>query len=451
MNCLVLFFSKVKKVPSYLVSTEISKIFFYFLIIFYPIIPSYTLLFGVRLHSIIAFLSLVFLLISKEIRRINIGPINLSIVILILLSLSVVSIINGDILTTSFPSMICQFFVIPFYIYIMMKDEKNKDKTIKILIIVGFVLCLLSVLELFGFNIFSLVDNGSEGIMGPQTGKRFGIWRIESSFSQSIAYAIYLTYVLILVFYYVSIYPPKTKFQIAFCTTLILFFNAFIVLTLSRFPIIVALVVDLFGFFFLNKKMKITISIAVVVVILITFLVSLIFGGGIVKKLFDNVVAIISGHAEQNDNPLIYRLNLLDYVRQVVIGNSSKLAGVGLQGNYTFFFITQYFYTGAGVLINNSFDNGLLFLYVSQGIIGSLAWAIYYCFLAYLFLEKYKNNNNISILGIATVVVTIVNMFSVARLDEARMFCVMIPLMLSIADDRMIKIINKGNIYIIDI
>ena len=176
---------------SFIKTSEVSLLYFYIFAIFYPIIPSYTLVFGVRFHSILGGLALVFLLLSKSFWKNFFSTKNILIFCLSTIFLVSASFLNGDLTTFSFYTLFINYFISPLYVFTMIDSYRKHKTTLNILLISGIILCVFALTEFTGFNIFSLIDN-SDGLgLDHDIGKRFGLYRLESSFGQAIAFAIY--------------------------------------------------------------------------------------------------------------------------------------------------------------------------------------------------------------------------------------------------------------------
>ena len=200
-----------------------------------------------------------------------------------------------------------------------------------------------------------------------------------------------------------------------------LIINIFIVLTYSRFPIVVTLVVDILFFIKLNKRSKIKVLIAVASIATIVVVVSLIKGGNIITNLFDNIISIFKGESEsKQENTSFYRLSLFKYARRVI--GADYLFGRGLHLNTTFIIPSPNY----GLFQSNSFDNGYLYLFLQQGILGVVAWILFcYSIIASGILSYKKGfNDDVIIPIIILVFICLVNMFSVARMDESRLFMI---------------------------
>lgn len=426
---------------------SVINVFLVIVVALYPILPSYTLFLGLRLHSFLAFASALLLLILVLHYNYRFKKIVLSLFFLIILSLGITSIVNKDFFSTSFVSLVAQYFFLPSFIFVVFIQKQNKRLYLKISIIIGIVLCVLSITELFGFNIFSLICNQTDILymMGPETGQRFGIYRIESSFGQAIAFSVYLTYILILVYYYIYKYKNDSGRGYVLFVLLIFFFNLFIVLTLSRFPILVAILVNIVGFFTLNKNNKKIFALFSIVSLAIMLIFLSFSGENIFIKLINNIISTFKGESSEEYNPFSYRLGLFTYIQQVLDNNERWFFGVGMQGNYSFLVPTEY----GGYTLKRSIDNGFLSILVSQGIIGLLTWSLYYLFFVVIFFKMAFTKNALfdrksGLFGLLFVVVALLNMLSVARLDESRAFCVFVPLILSCGLDHDYKERNSS-------
>jgi hypothetical protein len=401
---------------------DVSVLFLYLLVILYPILPGYFGFFGFTVYSIIAACSLVFVPFSQKIRNFRFNSKTCVLLLFIVPMICLGPLVNGEGFTPTFLNYLNAFILLPFYVSVVGSDQKIFERCISLMLGAACVLCLFSFLELLNFNIFSLLQNDMNTNLGPETGKRFGIYRSESSFGQSIAFAIYLNFMVCLLFY--KIRKQDSSFSVKYFL-LFLLFNACCLLTLSRFPIIVMAMIDVFGFFFCNKKFKTSMIATLVLCLFGEILFSIVRGGSVFSSLVENLLKIISGTAgtDPGDNPLLYRSNLFSALADVLGGN--WLLGNGMLNQYSFLYPKT-----AWPTVRNSFDNAYLYFIENFGVIGLTGWLAYYVLPLFLNFGNSPLQRQKKTILILLVVVLFLNFISVARLAENKSFSLIFGLII---------------------
>lgn len=435
-----------KKAPHSIVSffknNTVADLYLYLIIILYPLLPPYFVLFGARVSTILAFLCLFMLFTAPQFYRLSLSIPKLLVFSIIFLCYVFPSVFNGEVFSTEFVSFLSSYLIIPTYCAILVDSKSKFDKMASTMIASAMVLCCFSLLELvFHYNIFSLIETVKLGAMGPGSMVRFGIYRIESSFGQAIAFAIYLSFILCLVFYKLFKKENQTRFKQNLYLIIVLLLNIFIFLTISRFPILIVLIADFIFFWKLNKKSKIKVAISVGVIVTVIIVFSLFNGGSFFKILIDNILGIAKGDSStSDDNSLAYRLAL--YQNSLKVIGNDYFFGRGLHVNTFFIMLSPYY----GLFASTSFDNGFVYIFLMQGIFGLLGWIIF-CFSCFhICISTYKKNVNdhINFPIFILILLCIVNMFSVARLDESRSFMVIIGCYLGLSFNSLLKEEQRG-------
>lgn len=407
---------------------DVSTFYLYLLVILYPALPGYFGIFGFSVYSILAACALLFLPLSLKARNFRFNP---SVMLVFFLVLSLVCLgpaVNGEILTPTFLNYVNAFFLLPFFIAVVGSDKKIFGHCLTLILGVAVVLCLFSFLELANFNIFSLLQTDFNTTLGPGTGKRYGIYRSESSFGQSIAFGIYLNFMCCLVFY--KIKNNNTRFSIIY-SLMVLLFNICCLLTISRFPILIMVLIDFVGFFLSNKKYKTFLGLSALFGVLADLLFGLVRGGSLLSSLVDNLIHIFAGTAgtDLGDNPLLYRFNLFSALSEVLGGN--WLLGNGMLSQYGFIYPKIFW-----PVVRNSFDNTYLYLIENFGILGLIGWLVYY--LSPLLLKFCDSPicKWTKIFFIILSCVLLLNFLAVARLAENRAFVVLFGLFIGQSSGR---------------
>lgn len=411
------FFQRFKALP-------VAELYLYIIVLLYPILPSYFVVFGARVSTILAVVCLLLLFSAPQLYNLRLTSIKIVVFSTIFLCLLFSAISNQEVFTSGFLSEFCNYIVIPFYCAVLIDSKEKFDRCASILIGSAAVLCLFSLTELFfSFNVFSLIETVDLGAVGSGSGPRFGIYRVESSFGQAIAFGIYLSFISCLTFYKLYKKENQTNFRQNVFLLSLLIFNFFIFLSGSRFPLIVVLLADIVLFFKLSKRSKIKVGIFIGILIVGISIVAIIKGTSIFTSLFESIISIFKGDAEKyQEDSSWYRMALYNYAKKVV--GPDIFFGRGLHVNTTFIIISPYY----GLFQSSSFDNGYIYLFLQQGIVGLIAWfALCYSVMASGILSYEKGfNDHINLPVLALVGVCLLNMLSVARLDESRAFMIII-------------------------
>ena len=401
----------------------IAEIYLYIIAALYPILPSYFVLLGARVYTFLAIGCLLLLITTPQIKSLKLSGPKIIIVSIIGITLIIPSIINNEISTTGFLSYISNYLIIPIYFAVLVDSKEKFDRCINILLISAAIIGAFSLLEQVGFNVFSLLETQKMVGVGSSSGDRFGIYRAESSFGQPISYGIYLTFIVCLVYYKLFKAENQTRFKQNFYLITLFYFNVLVFLTVSRMPIVVAIVANIVLFFKLCKRSKIKVGIALGVIAIGTVIIAIAKGGSSsFITLFENIFQIFTGTTQSKSaNPFYFRLSLYSYSKKV-IGNDIFF-GRGLHTNQIFFVYNEY----GGFFRHMSFDNGYLSVYVNQGIFGIFSWVAFCYFTIVAIIFSYnKENSYICLPFVVLIAVYLLNMFSVARLDESRAFVVII-------------------------
>lgn len=423
-NSLVSLFKEKKISFSNLVrifkTIPLAEIYLYVLVFLYPILPTYFVLFGARVYTILALGALLLLFTTPQIKNVSLSIPKVIIIFVIFACYLVPSIYNGELLSTGYLSFVCNYLIIPIYFAVQIDSYEKFDRCINVLLISALIVGALSLTELFGFNIFSLIETVDLGSIGSVTGKRFGVYRIESSFGQAIAYNIYLSFMICLVFYKLfkkeNQRPEKQNIYLIY----LLFLNALMVFAGSRFPLMVVLLAQIVLFFKLNRRSKIKVGAFALIFIIVTVLLAVFYKGSLVTDIINNIINIFSGDKRpSSENPFAYRGALFNYAKKV-IGND-YIFGRGLHVNQNFFIISP----NHALFESSSFDNGYISLFLQVGIVGVIGWIVFcYSILTIGILNYSEKNKNIVIPVLTILAISGINMFSVARLDETRAFMV---------------------------
>ncbi len=410
---------------------SISEIFFYVFVAIYPILPAYFVLLNLRVSSMVALLMFFFLLISKHLRNFKGKGRHMLAAMIIIAMVATSFFVNGIVFSTQFVTALLSYIVVPLSVICFVDSREKLERCISILLTTGFVLCLLSTTELFGFNIFSLIETVDLGAIGSGTKPRFGIMRVESSFGQAIAFAIYISFLICLTFYRLFSFQNKDQKKAMLYFGLLFVFHVYLVLTVSRFPLLIIMIVDVLAFFFLNKRMKLVSISAVLAIVIFTLILSWALGSSLITSIIENIIGIFTGQdtGDNAGNPFSYRLDL--FSNYFLIIGDNYLFGLGPQANTTYWIPGTY---DGFFFIYSSFDNGYLLLAIYYGLVGLIGWLLFYAALLYLgtaSINRGPFEKRLGYMAIGLVVITLLNMLSVANLDEVRTFIIAVSLLLA--------------------
>lgn len=399
-----------------------AEIYLYFVLFLFPTLPSFFVILDSRVATFIALGCILLIFTTPQFYRFRLTLPKFIIVSVIFLCYVLCAISSNELFTSGFLSFISTYLIVPFYFAVLVDNKEKFDRCMTILIASGLVLCFFSLFELFfHYNIFSLIETVDTGAIGSGSAERQGLYRIESSFGQAIAFGIYLSFLACLAFYKLFKKENQTNKKQNIYLIIMFVFNIFTFLTYSRFPIVVLLIVDIVLFIKLNKRSKIKALIAVGALAILITAVTLIKGSSIFVTLFENIISIFKGTStSKQENSAGYRLSLFTFAKNVI--GEDFVFGRGLHVNTTFVYKSPNY----GLLHANSFDNGYVYLYLQQGILGVVAWVIFcYSIIASCILSYKRGfNDEINLPILMIVFICLANMFSVARLDETRAFMV---------------------------
>ncbi len=382
-------------------------------------------MFGSRFSTILSIGALVSFLLSSKLRNFRFNFKSIIIATIIFLFASIPAIYNGEFFSFSYVSSCINIFFVPLYIGVLIDTPKKFDKLINILIITGMIVSLVSFTELFKFNIFSILDTKGSSSPGesPVSGVRFGIYRLESGLGQSIAYAIYLTIIILLIFYKLlhkeNLANKSQNIYLFFLMVL----NACLFLTVSRVPIMICAFLEFLLFFKLPKKSKCKIAAFLGVALFIAIFSIVFIEKSFVYAFFDNILGIFKGDIPLEDNPFYYRLNLFVNIGKVLKGH--WIFGIGLRANSLFSYPSLYY--GQGVFMSSSFDNGYLSYLITYGIVGLFSLAILSMWALSKCVELMTKKNDLyKIIFVLIMFAVLINLFSVSAMDERKLIMIIL-------------------------
>lgn len=395
---------------------EYKKLILYILFFFYPVLPSYFCFAGWPVYTILG------VAVGALLTVMN-GKIVLyketQYLLFAYLSLLIAAMCHQEMVSVLF--LLLDVFLILGCIC-SIKNNQMIETIIDIMIIAAAIACVCSYIEvLLDFNVFSIIENiDSANGMGTDAQYRFLYRRAEASFSQSIGYAIYLTFISSLNFYKICTNKRKRRY---FAYHIMMTIG--VILTFSRVPMILFFSLQLYfmyvkGFY---KGVKKTIEgiVAAVLFILIAsmFNIEIPFLNDAISMIiamFDSETSskIASSFGNDNLNGWSYRLVLITELPRL-IGNKWLLGGGQTFANGGF---------QTSLYKVMSIDNNYMTILFRYGLLG-MAGKMVYIFTGINSSKKLigEENYKAKIFGkisCATFIVYLLNWISVAELRESR-------------------------------
>lgn len=399
------------------------KVLVWLYLILYPILPSYTRLFGYTVYSL---LSISFLLITLFFNINNISRISKK---YLLATTSVIVLYLVPFLAHGEYDRILYEVIeilIPITFLLLAFRRFNKtdiESAISILIGVSALLCVFGIIEfLTSFNVFSLIENMQydNPRFGSIAATRLGIIRIEQSFNTALTYALYLLMAFSLSFY--KFFKDRKKIYLVIMILQIV--N--VMLTMTR-GISLVFIAGTCVLFLVNNKyigLKRTASIALFLVLLMVGVV-LAFPDvlGSINDMLGSAINLIIGG--QND---IDQSGFMRQTYQAAAFNALKNFNVVLFG------VGEY---GLRDLV--SIDNEWLLEITAYGIFGLLGFIIFLSvpvisiFKAIKYCHRLGNKHEEFFFKCMLVMLIeyYVSIYTVAQMAEAKMFYLVLVIIIA--------------------
>lgn len=315
------------------------------------------------------------------------------------------------------------------------RTEEDIRKVIHNIVVLSAVESFFAVIHFaFDYNVFSLLSNTSDvnftkSDFGAGTQYRFGMPRVEGSFSHAITFGVYLSICSLLCIYLYQRTKKKGYIGVYVVNVVALF------MTLSRMPIIVFIVSQIIYLFVLDFRRTLKILGVLFFTIVIAAIVINLFFPGLADKistmsgLFTSVFSSdsLSGIASFNqDSAFSYRAEMVRAILPSV--GDHFLFGIGSIDMADFSFLIN----GS---IQRSIDNQYLYFLVLYGICGCAFSILWVCQLL-LFRRKKKEGNrclklcNYSLYRNLIIFVYLINLFSVAMMEEYKLIVMFVSLSL---------------------
>lgn|GEM_PF-5293172 len=357
---------------------------------------------------------------------------DLVIVLLGYLLLLLTYIYQGEVMT--FLRNFIEVFSIYFIICSYVSDRGSFNKIVEILLKSCLVLCIFGIIDVVThFNIFSLVENAQNfGSMGTASMIRLGMKRVESSFGQPLSFSLYLTICSSLCFYMFKIRDGHNGLYKKIY--ILIWIN--IILTVSRFPIVLFAVLQLLFTMQYTQRKKIRILSGVIIGGILSMIFIVLADIPFLNDVSNMFLVIISPESNSlykgvfggNENPFSYRFELFkDVPKFMTIYQVNKLFGIGSLGP---------------TLFGRSIDCEYLFILLCYGWLGLIGKYLIFIVpmlksMIYTFkLGKHSRvytveSTTFNIKMLLTMIVYLINLSSVAQLDEFRIANVALALLIS--------------------
>lgn len=410
---------------------EIKK-FVFLLFAIYTILPTYFRIGGINSQTLLAGIILLVYLLS--VRKIRINRISLRYCLLFFIPYAIALILHMEwfALVRHFFELVILLIIISDYI----RSNEDVLTVIKYIVNLSLFECVTAFIHFaIDFNVFSLLSNTTDinytrSDYGAGTQYRFGLPRVEGSFSHAITFGIYLSVCAILcLFIYQK--SKKKKYLVFYVMHFIAIF-----MTLSRMPILVFLFSQLIILMIMNvrKTIKVIFSIAVFlgISLLIVYLAFPEFSQRIstvtnlLVSVFDS--ENISGISTFNQNSAFsYRTEMFRNILPTL--GENFLIGVGSNG------MSDYSFLMNGT-IQRSIDNQYLYFFVVYGVLGFLFTIFWFGQLLMFRIKKGSVSNkhdltNFVLYRNLIVLIYGLNLFSVAMMEEYKIITVFIAISLS--------------------
>lgn len=396
---------------------HLKKPILYILYLLYPILPSYFGLSGWPVYTFLGLISSILLLgVTRKIRLYK----EIKILLFAYVCMIVPVIRHQELVSVIF---FCVDILLIVSCINCINSRDTLEKLIDIIIFAAIVLCILSYMEvIFDFNIFSLIENtDSVGGMGSVAQYRFSYRRAESSFSQSIGYAIYLTFASSFNFYKICTIKRNKRYVLYH-----LLITLAVILTFSRVPMILYFALQLYFLYIKGFKEGVKKTIGIIITLLLVIIISsaLNFQITIIQDAINMILAmfdsetssrIAGSFGNDNLNGWAYRLVLITELPRL-LGSRWLLGGGQVFANGGFY--TSLYKVG-------SIDNNYMTVLFRYGLIGLMGKMLYIIsgLASSRKLCKAKEYKGIIFgrITLATLVVYLINWISVAELRESRM------------------------------
>lgn len=411
------------------------KILVWIYLIVYPILPSYTRMFGYTIYSLLTtlFCGVIFFLNINKIKTVSKNFFLVSGMIMILYSIPFF--FHGE-----YERIVYEYIEVYLPITLLLFSfrffsKEDLEYAISIIIFTSFVVCLSGILEFFtSFNIFSIIENTQydNPRFGSIQATRLGVVRIEQSFNTALTYALYISMTFALTFY--RFFAHKNKLYIIIMAVQVI--N--ILFTMTRGASLVFIGGMCMLFFFNRRYIGIKKIFLLFIIALLFFLVALLIFPDILSAIFEmleSALNLIFGGRTDIDESNLLRQRYQAIAFDELQNGEVLLFGVGEYGLRNF----------------ASIDNEWLLEITGYGIFGFLA----FCMLLVVpvkaafdgMIYSKDNNNKNGVFFFKCMLIMLfeyyVSLYTVAQMADAKMFYILFAVI--VAYSRIVRReINSG-------
>lgn len=391
-------------------------------------LPRRWFIFGIQSYRVVSILLLV--LLFKKI-KINTKFLNVFTVIYIFYTAGYYLFDNGLMSFLGFLIDTLGMFII---IYSAVEDKNDFENFITIFIKCITIYSIFCLIQTFTeFNIFDFISGNKPGVASTSVYYRFGLVRSYASFTTSINNALFLVMGAFLIIYRIEKTESKKEKNNVILSFLCV--CAAILSTLSRGPMLIFICALLL---YLLKKGLINVIIRNIKKIIFVLIILIILFIGIPRvrnattnfiNMFlaifdDSAVSSISNSFGTNANGIGERALLYKWVNEKIQGN--ELLGLGPDSTITFKFEDS----NNKIRYKTSIENQYLKTLCYFGWIGLISFLIFTIYMLTLNYKLYNKEKKIDFyfFSILTQIVYIIAMFTVASVDDMRMYFLLIGL-----------------------
>ena len=380
-------------------------------IILLPILPEYFRIAGSPVFVFIGIFPVLFLILKDSRKGLKLDKAYVHTMTPILLLAFISYGVHGEF------SSLARYIMFPVVsTYLIRKYVKNEEQVydvLRILVYVGFVMCLFGLMErLFGYNIFSIIENVADyGKTGTQPSYRNGVLRVELSFGNPISAALYMIFINCLAFTLIR-YSRTAKTTKKICLMTYLLSFIIILLTDSRMCTVTVLLLQVLFYMKERWNRRAAILLSVISVLALDFAV-----GGFITQFLGKYITLLSdiikNTTNTSDTNALYRFELIPIFLPMI--RERFLFGYGNEflNGYRFGILNGYAY---------SIDCMYIETFVRHGLFGFLTVIIPIVYM-FSFSRKIKQRSNELSYNITWMsVIYLINLISVAQIGEARLF-----------------------------
>ena len=397
----------------------------YLLVLLFPILPTYTVVFGRIIYDFVAILSFLLMCIgTRKVLKIKVPRV----ILISLACYAVAYLLHGEV--GSLITIIVRFFLPIYMIAVYARDEEKVESIINLLLIVGVLLSLEAVFEFATEqNFFSLMQNTLfDRTEGAMLSYRYGRARAEGPFGTCLSFALYLFFINGLSIIQLrkannKDIPRRSLYYISYVASIV-----GIYLSTARFTLFVILILNVFFFLKMRPGKKL-------LILLFGLVAAVLIGMDSESGLLDSVYAVLGifnsrflNNVSDGGSTYLYRIRLISLLSGYI--KQHPIIGMGAAGKANLTFVVNENWTNA-----YSVDNNYLSHLIEYGVIGLIANVLPLVYMiATTVKEKQSSNSKVRIFSYWTFIMMIlyaISLINVYQMGERRIFCILIGLMIA--------------------